>query len=299
MKNGPLLSIWLGIFLTAGALQAASLRIMTWDIEDAYPPEKIPLIARVARDHDIDILALQNARSENLKIQDLIQAEFDKLFGREIFRHRVAPGSSRYGSVIFWNSRKVKSLGAVEEPIPQLKAAQILHGVSGGFDFFLVNVRLRQSDDLVDDDDDEKKLNQASALHKLLKKIGGKNNSNPVILSGSLYLAFPDEEIYDEVMDESEKNPNPAYQRLNSDGLLTFCTREIAVKNPKAFSYVGDVLEGGRLLDHIAANAPAWKRYVHGSTRVVRVDKEHYESLDDYEWNFSDHLPVIAEFKIN
>ena len=40
-----------------------------------------------------------------------------------------------------------------------------------------------------------------------------------------------------------------------------------------------------------------WENYVKGRGKVVRIDKEFYDDLDDYEWNFSDHLPVIAKFK--
>jgi hypothetical protein len=110
-------------------------------------------------------------------------------------------------------------------------------------------------------------------------------------------MGFPGEKVYDELTDDYDVYSNPAYQVLNADGFLKFCTRDIVRKNSQAFSFIGDLLDSRRLADHIAANEPAWNRYVKGSAHVVRIDKEFFDSLDDYEWNFSDHLPVAARFK--
>jgi len=276
---------------------AADLRIMTWDVEDAYPLNKAAVLAKAVKKHRVDILALQSVQTSGTKFDELVQEELDKVAGRGVYRH-VATSRSRFdGNAIFWNTRTVRdgrvvSDSSIDPGRMSRPAALILSARAGNFQFQLVNVNLDEDRDV----DDEAENTRARRLCRLLKKIGD-HDSKPVILAGNLDLGFPGERVFDEVDDDYDAEEHPAYEVLNPDGFLEFCTREIAEKRPHAFSYVGDILEGGRLTDHIAANAPAWKRYIKGSAEVVRIDREFYDDLDDYEWNFSDHLPVMSEFK--
>lgn len=287
------------ILLAAPAwLPAADLRIMTWDIEDAFPAEKTAVLAQAVRKHKVDILALQNVSSTGARFHHSIQAELDKLFGANVYRHAVTQGSRFDGNAVFWNSKTVQvgdSSGdaSIRMAAKSLRPAQIIHARSGAFDFRLVNVNLYEGSD----DDDDTKLRQAAVLRTLLKKIAGPSGTNPLILAGNLQMGFPNEKVYDEMTDDFDVFENPAYQELNADGFLKFCTRDTIRKNPRAFSFIGDLLDCRRLVDHIAANDAAAKRYVKGSAQVVRIDREFFDSMDDYEWNFSDHLPVIARFK--
>jgi endonuclease/exonuclease/phosphatase family metal-dependent hydrolase len=289
------LPLALFLLLLAGQAWSAGLRVMTWDIEDAYPLDKYPVIARVVKEHKIDVLALQNVQTRQERIHQLIQRELDKTFGEGVYQHRVTTGQRFDANAVFWNTRTVQPMDQPEKQALQAlrtgnRPAQIFRGKAKNFEFVLVNVNLYEG--LLDEEGP--KLDQAAALRDLIRKL---QKNAPVILTGNLQMGLPGERVYDEISDSYEAQESPAYAKLNPDGLLQFCTGDLMKRNPRAFSYVGDVLEGGRLTDHIAATPAAWKRYAQGSARVVRVDQDHYDSLDDYEWNFSEHLPVMAEFR--
>ena len=286
------------LWACSGSLGAADLRVMTWDVEDAYPSDKTEVIAGAVKKHKVDILALQNVQISGTRFQQEVQDQLDKLFGKGVYRNAVTASTRFDGNAIFWNTRTVQASDENEDDSlkmtsKRLRPAQVMHVRAGSLDFRVVNVNLYEG---VDQDDDAK-IRQATLLRNLLKKIGGRDESKALILVGNLQMGFPDEKIFDELTDDFDVNTNPAFRELNSDNFLKFCTRELARKNPHAFSYIGDLLESSRLIDHVAANDAAWKYYVKGSAEVVRIDKEFFDSLDDYEWNFSDHLPVIAKFR--
>jgi endonuclease/exonuclease/phosphatase family metal-dependent hydrolase len=290
-------SLYLALFLFVGAglLDAAEIRVMTWDIEDAYPMDKYPVIAKVVREQKVDILALQNVQTKQERIHQTIQRELDKLFGQGVYKHTITTGQRFDANVIFWNTRTVQPIDSPETQALQTRNTgsrpmQIFRAKAKNFEFTIVNVNLYEG--LLDEEGP--KLDQAAELRDLIRRL---QKSAPVILTGNLQMGLPGERVYDEISDTYEDQESPAYAELNPDGFLSFCTKDLMARNPRAFSYVGDVLEGGRLTDHIAATQGAWKRYSQGSAHVVRVDKDHYESLDDYEWNFSEHLPVVANFK--
>ena len=287
-------AVMLSAVFPAGAVD---LRVVTWDVEDAYPLGKAAVLAQAIKKHKVDILALQSVQTSGTRFDEIIQKELDKLVGRGVYRHAATSGSRFDGNAIFWNTRMVQIAGvAVDKSLDPGRMSrppvQILSVRAGSFEFQLVNVNLAEDHDV----DGSQEMKRAERLCRLLKKIEGRD-FRPVILAGNLDMGFPGEKVFDEVDDDDDEEDNDAYERLNPDGFLHFCTRELARKKPHVFSYVGDVLEGGRLTDHIAANAPAWKHYIKGSAEVVRIDREFYDDLDDYEWNFSDHLPVISEFK--
>ena len=283
--------------LSSACALAADCRIMTWDLEDAYPLEKAATIARVIKKHHADIVALQSVQTHGTKFHDAIQEELDKLFGRDVYQHVATRGSRFDGNAVFWNTRTVQVNGSsvensLQSVCPHQTPMELLHVKAGTFEFQFINVCLDQDED----ENDDTEVKQASLLRRFIKKIQG-TEASPVIVAGNFDMGFPDERVYDQVMDDYDDESNPAYHKLNSDNFLKFCTRDIVKKHPRAFSYIGDILEGGRLTDHIAANDAAWKQYKNGSAEVIRVDKEFYSGLEDYEWNFSDHLPVAADFQ--
>lgn len=287
------IALWL---LSAVAAFCSDLRVMTWDLEDAYPPEKAAVIAKALKKHKVDILAVQSVQTYGARFQDSIQAELDKVFGTGTYKHASTRGSRFDGNAVFWNTKTIQVGESVADislksASPNQTPVQLLRVKSGEFNFHFINVTLDQGDD----EGEQSQIKQAGLLRNLLKKTASKDNV-AIILAGNLAMGFPNEKVFDDLTDDYDVESNPAFHELNPDGFLTFCTRDIEKKNPRAFSFIGDLLESGRLVDHIAANAPAWKHYVKGSAQVVRIDKEFYDSLEDYEWNFSDHLPVLAEF---
>lgn len=288
----------LTLWMIVGHLQAADFRVMTWDLEDAYPLGKAAVLAQAVKKHKVDILALQSVQTAGTRFHQAIQEQLDKLFGKGVYRHAATAGSRFDGNAVFWNTRIIQVAYTAEDyslkrASSNQRPAQILRARAGGFDFQFVNANL----EVGIEEGETEQVKQASLLRILLKKIEGRGGTQSVILAGNLQMSFPGEKVYDGLGDDFDVEKNPAFGKLNSDDFLKFSTREIARKNPRAFSYIGDVLEGGRLTDHIAANASAWEHYVKGSAKVVRIDKEFYDDLDDYEWNFSDHLPVIAKFR--
>ena len=298
--NFPRTPAWVvvAIWLIGGSLQGADFRVMTWDLEDAYPPGKAAVLAKAVKKHKVDILALQSVQTTGTRFHQVIQNEIDKVFGKGVYRHAATTGSRFDGNAIFWNTRTIQVAGIDEDASLKRassyqRQAQIVRAKAGSFDFVFVNVNL----EVGVEEGEAAQVKQASILRSLLKKIEGRGAVQPLILAGNLQMSFPGEKVYDDLTDDFDVETNPAFQQLNTDDFLKFCTREVARKNPRVFSSIGNLLESGRLTDHIAANASAWKHYVKASAEVVRIDKEFYDSLEDYEWNFSDHLPVMAEFK--
>ncbi|MDD2710257.1 MAG: hypothetical protein PHV34_19920 [Verrucomicrobiae bacterium] len=281
----------------AAAVYADDLRLISWNLRDANPHSKAKFVADTAREQKADIVAFQavNVTPYNL-ILDLTEA-FGKGWDYRVTKSAVGPKQL----AIFWNTKTVKlkttkvpNAGAYEETAIQVNEkvnlpAQVAYFQKGMYDFFLLNVDLIRGWE-----GNEIKLQQVKVLSQWVstKKKALSGTENDFVVAGSFHFSFPGEKVDDTLMN------NPASEILSGQNLLIYTMKEVWVKDPTVFSYVGSWVDDYRLLDGFALSKPAYRHYVKGSSQVLRVDKK-FKDLDSYEDDVSSHLPVIIKFKTN
>ena len=183
--NFPRSLAWavLALWMIPGSLQAADFRVMTWDLEDAYPLGKAAVLAQAVKKHKVDILALQSVQTTGTRFHQAIQKQLDKLFGKGVYRHAATTGSRFDGNAVFWNTRTLKVTETVvddslKSASPNRTPVQLIRAKAGGFEFRFVNASLVEGDD----EGERTQIKQASLLRGLLKKIESEN-IDPIILA--------------------------------------------------------------------------------------------------------------------
>lgn len=277
------------------AAYGSDMRIMTWNLEDAMPHSKAQFVADTAKEQKADVVALQDVNVTPYNIVNDLAEAFGKDWDYRVSNKTV--GSKQLA--LFWNTKttklkmtKVPNAGAYEETTIQVGnrahyPAQVAYLEKGMFDTFVINVNLIRGWE-----GHEIKLAQVDALRQWVstKKKALSGTENDFVVAGTFSFGFPGEKVDDTVMD------NPAQEILAGKELLFYTMKEVWVKNPSVFTYVGSLVDDYRLLDGFALSKPAVRHYVKGSSQVLRADKK-FKNVDEYDDNVSSHLPVIARFK--
>ncbi|MCI0456529.1 MAG: hypothetical protein L0Z62_06055 [Gemmataceae bacterium] len=148
----------------------------------------------------------------------------------------------------------------------------------GKFDFRLIGVHLKSSRGAKNR---ALRSRQNEVLAKFIKESMDSGPQRDFLIVGD-YNMIPDEE--------------DNFKSLNPEGLLRFISSEDLVA--PVFSHVGPSGKPGNLLDGYAISEEFTKEYVRGSLRVFPLHRALGMSLAQYANQVSDHLPLVARFRI-
>jgi endonuclease/exonuclease/phosphatase family metal-dependent hydrolase len=149
----------------------------------------------------------------------------------------------------------------------------------GKFDFRLIGVHLKSARD---QKSRALRSKQSEVLAKFIKQSMDSGKERDFLIVGD----------YNMIPEQDEDN----FKSLNPEGLLRFISSEDLVA--PVFSHIGPSGKPGNLLDGYAISEEFTKEYVRGSLRVFPLHRALGMSLAQYANQVSDHLPLVARFRI-
>jgi len=261
-----------------------TFEVMTWNIQN-YPKTyttTINLVARIIRELEIDIVALQEIESGS-GFQDLL----DELDGWEGIRSTVAHGAEDLLVAYIYNSSVITNIGSYDiftnNSNAFLRAPFVLECQWNGEPLIIINNHFKCcGNGIIEDDEWDEERRRQAASESLQVYIEENFDTSKVILVGDL----------------NDKINDPQYQNvfwnfISDPTHYEFIDMAIANGSNYWWSW-GD---GSSHLDHILITNELFDMVENVST--IRLQDYFDDGWNEYYNYVSDHIPVAAKFTLS
>lgn len=253
--------------------------VVAWNLAgfSQIPRETVPNFIPTIRDLDAEILALVEVNTDFVAAE--IAAEFNDL---DVCYKRKILSQSATQNIALLHKCNVqitnpRLIAGSDNGNSNLRRALALDLIVGDFDALLIVVHMKagrsNSDRAVRD-------NQAAAIAAFIQ--AETTGSEQDVLVVGDYNMIP-------VQDQSN------FDAMSPGNFLRFVSSEDLVGE---FSHISSSGNPGNLLDGFAVSRDHTREYIAGSLRVFPIHRALGLSLLDYRNQVSDHLPIVARFRI-
>lgn len=253
--------------------------IVGWNLKGfgAISDSRLPNLARVIADLDPEVIALAEVNPDG--VVDKLILELHKLGG--CYQGKVIDQPAIQNLAILYKTgvavSNVALLDGSDDNNSALRKAITADVRVGMFDFKIIAIHLKSARG---DTERQTRSRQATVISNFIQQaISG--TEKDVLVVGD----------YNMIPGQDDQN----FTDMSPSGFLRFISTEDLVGQ---FSHIGSGGTPGNLLDGYAISATHTREYIEKSLRIIRADQMMGLTLAQFDAEVSDHLPVVARFRI-
>lgn len=254
--------------------------IIGWNLKGftPIPDSRLPNLARVIADLDPEVVALSEVRPDD--VVDKLILELHKLGA--CYQGKIVSQTAIQNLAILYKTgvavSNVTLMDGSDDGNSGLRKALTADVRVGQFDFKLIALHLKSGRG-----NTERQARSRQAL--VIRSFIGMATSGPekdVLILGD----------YNMIPIQDDQN----FTDMNPNGFIRFVSSEELVGQ---FSHIGSGGQPGNLLDGYAISKDHTGEYIEKSLRIIRADQMMGLTLAEFDGQVSDHLPVVARFRIS
>ncbi|MEE9131260.1 MAG: hypothetical protein V3T84_14665 [Phycisphaerales bacterium] len=261
----------------------ATAAVATWNIRDSAD-ERLALVASGLADMDADVNVLIESPDEEQMRLLMNYLSSDGLCFRYFVLEQTASDKI---AVVYRCGTDVEATNLTKVPGSNngnrfLREAVAAEMRIGQFDFVLIAVHMKAGRSSANR---EIRSRQASAIADYIEEVTG-GAEKDILVVGDYNMVPPS---------DTSDNDRENFEVMGSDGFLRFISSEDLVGQSSHFRRDAGT---GSLIDGYAVSAEYTSEYVSGSLRIFPMNRALGMSLIAYVCEVSDHLPLVARFRI-